>query len=199
VPRVACPSIVDEQSHLSYRCIDNYLTQGAPDGLLGIRISMNHEVEPDWIISEGSGNPLSFGTPPPANSIDFRAESAASVVAAPRSSPTGAAPSRTEVIAEVHSRTDRALSAAYGANPSARTLAERAITVSGVAAHELLTEVTINDAFRRAQHVNAKHERLWVVGVPTAAGVSVFMMSIPDARSDLWPKAEATVATIRVV
>jgi len=40
---------------------------------------------------------------------------------------------------------------------------------------------------------------LWVVGVPTKAGISIFMMSIPDRRKDLWPKAEAIIGTLRII
>ena len=35
VPAVACPQIRDEQSHLGYSCIDNYLQQDGTDTNLG--------------------------------------------------------------------------------------------------------------------------------------------------------------------
>jgi len=68
-----------------------------------------------------------------------------------------------------------------------------------VTGYEVSTEVTINPAFRAQQHLQVKKERLWTVGLPTPAGVSIFMLSIPDGRADLWPKAEATVRTLRVI
>jgi hypothetical protein len=38
-----------------------------------------------------------------------------------------------------------------------------------------------------------------VVGLPTKAGISIFMMSIPDRRTDLWPKADAIIGTLRII
>ena len=180
---MSCPLIVDDESHLSYRCIDNYLVQDGSDTLLGLRISLDHEVEPGWVISEGSGNPKSIITPP-NNSVGFR---------------QAPAPSSQDVIDEVHRRTNIALQQAYGDNPGATTLSARSRTFSGVTGYVLLTEVTINPSYRAARNLKAKTERLWVVGLPTKAGISIFMMSVPDERSDLWPKADATIATIAVI
>lgn len=187
---VTCPQIRDAESHLTYRCIDNYLISDGVDNYLGLRISLNHEVEPNWVISEGSGNPKSLASPPPPNTVDFQA--------AP-SPGASAIPSLDAVTAEVQRRAGLALAQAYGDNPSAVVLEQRQRTFSGVTGFELLTEVTMNPAYRAARNLKAKTERLWVVGVPTSAGVSIFMMSIPDERKDLWPKAEATVGTIQVI
>jgi hypothetical protein len=182
LPVVACPRVVDQQSHLSYSCIVNDLTQGRSDPLLGLRISLNRQVEPGWILSEGSGNPQSFASPGSPSVIGYR-----------QATPTLAA-----VTAEVHRRTAVAVSNAYGDGPTSRVLNEHSLTVSGVTGYELVTEITINPAFRAINKLATKAERLWVVGVPTKAGISIFMLSIPDLRKDLWPRAEATVGTIRI-
>jgi hypothetical protein len=192
VPTVSCPLIRDEQSHLAYRCIDNYLTQGRSDTLLGLRISMNHETEPGWVISEGSGNPASIVATPSESTILFHEAPSATSGATP-------AASTAEVRTEVRRRTELAVLQAYGDSPSAVVLNAHTRTFSGVTGFEMLTQITINPTFRAEQGLKAKTERLWVVGVPTQAGVSIFMLSIPDARKDLWPKAEATVGTIQII
>ncbi len=56
--------------------------------------------------------------------------------------------------------------------------------------YELVTEITINPAYRERRNLATRTERLWMVGLPTTAGVSIFMLSIPDRRADLWPKAD---------
>ena len=184
LPVVTCPNVVDDQSHLAYTCIDNSLMQSpSSDSLLGLRIELNLEVEPGWIISEGSGNPLSVVAPSNAAVIGFRA----------------ALPTRAQVTAEVKRRTSSAVSRAYGDNPASKVLSERALTVSGAVGHELVTEITINAAYRASRMLATKTERLWVVGVPTKAGISIFMMSIPDRRKDLWPKADAIIGTLRII
>jgi hypothetical protein len=183
LPVVACPYVVDDQSHLAYRCIDNSLVQSPiSDSLLGLRIELNLEVEPGWIISEGSGNPLSVLAPTYASVIGSRQ----------------ALPTTAQVTAEVKRRTALAVSKAYGDEPSSTVLSEHALTVSGAVGYELVTEITINAAYRATRKLATKTERLWVVGVPTKAGISVFMMSIPDRRTDLWSKAAATVGTLRI-
>jgi hypothetical protein len=183
LPSVACPSIRDEQSHLAYTCIDNYLEQDGPDTYLGLRIALNHSVEPGWVITEGSGNPKSLAVPAPSNSVvGYRAD-----------------PGAAQVSAEVHDRTERALVAAYGDEPSSRTVTAEPRTVSGASGYLMLTEIAINPAYRAARKLMAKTERLWVLGVATKAGVSIFMLSIPDSRKDLWPKAEATIATVHII
>jgi hypothetical protein len=198
IPTVACPLIRDDESHISYRCIDNYLVQGQSDTLLGLRISLDHEVEPGWVISEGSGNPKSIITPP-NNSVGFRrGPSSTSPTPGVGSSPPVAVPAAQQVIDEVHRRTNIALQQAYGANPTSKTLSGAGRSISGVQGYVLQTEVTMNPIFRAAAHLKAKTERLWVVGLPTKAGISIFMMSIPDERSDLWPKADATINAITV-
>jgi hypothetical protein len=78
-------------------------------------------------------------------------------------------------------------------------LSEHTRTTSGAVGYEVATEVTINPSYRAERRLATKTERLWVVGVPTKAGISIFMLSIPDRRSDLWPAAEATIGTIRIV
>jgi hypothetical protein len=184
LPVVTCPNVVDDQSHLAYTCIDNSLMQSpGSDSLLGLRIELNLEVEPGWIISEGSGNPLSVVAPSNAAVIGFRA----------------ALPTRAQVTAEVKRRTSSAVSRAYGDNPASKVLSERALTVSGAVGHELVTEITINAAYRASRMLATKTERLWVVGVPTRAGISIFMMSIPDRRKDLWAKADAIIGTLRII
>jgi hypothetical protein len=208
-PAVACPEIRDEESHLAYRCIDNYLLQGRADLLLGLRIFLRHEVEPDWLISEGSGNPKSLVSVTPETTDvayrrpgQFRQTLANSSPAVPNDQPRAqpiAQPDAQEVRDEVHRRTTRALIAAYGDEPAARTLAEHSRSFGRVAGYEMVTQITINPVFRAAHHLAATSERLWVVGVPTEAGVSIFMLSIPDNRADLWPKAEAIVGTVRVI
>ena len=70
---------------------------------------------------------------------------------------------------------------------------------AGCRASSCVTEITINPAYRARRNLTARVERLWTVGVPTTAGVSIFMLSIPDNRADLWPKAEATIATVHVL
>jgi hypothetical protein len=198
VPVVACPTIRDEESHLSYACVDNYLVQGAADNYLGLRISLNHETEPNWVISEGSGNPNSLAPNPSGSAVAFRqGPTAPSFPAA--SGSNQAVPTRAQVQAEVKRRTGLALVQGYGDSPSAKILDEHSRVFSGVTGYELVTEITINPSYRAANNLKVKTERLWVVGVPTKAGVSIFMLTIPDARKDLWPKAEATVGSIRVI
>jgi len=190
VPVVACPQIRDEQSHLAYRCIDDYLQQDGSDTYLGLRISLNHEVEPGWVITEGSGNPRSLASSPPNTVVGLRQSGSA---AGP------VLPSAEQVSGEVRRRTELALARGYGDNPSSTTMAAHARTFAGVGGFELVTEIKINPAYRAARKLHARTERLWTVGLPTRAGISIFMLSIPDARSDLWPKAEATVGTVHVI
>jgi hypothetical protein len=182
LPVVTCPRVVDQQSHLSYTCIDNNLVQGPSDSLLGLRISLYREVEPGWIISEGSGNPLSLASPGNPSVIGYRQ----------------AVPTLAGITAEVRRRTAVALSKAYGNGPTSKVLNEHPVSVSGATGYELVTEITINPAYRASKNLATKTERLWVVGVPTKAGISIFMLSIPDRRQDLWPKAEATVGTLQI-
>jgi hypothetical protein len=190
LPVVACPQIRDEQSHLGYRCIDNYLEQDGADTFLGLRISLNHEVEPDWVITEGSGNPRSLASPAPNTVVSF---------AQPGRAAGPGAPTTAQVSAEVRRRTGLALEHGYGDDPSSATLAAHPRSFAGVTGYELLTEITINPAYRAAHTLKVRTERLWTVGLPTPAGISIFMLSIPDARSDLWPKAEATIGTVHVL
>ncbi|HEV2885677.1 MAG TPA: hypothetical protein VGX49_02090 [Jatrophihabitans sp.] len=189
LPVVACPQIRDEQSRLAYRCIDNALRQDESDTYLGLRISLNLEVEPGWVISEGSGNPESLASSPSNDVVGFRQ--------GPRPLGPGA-PSPAQVRDEVRRRTGLALERGYGDNPSSRTMTEHVRSFAGVQGYELVTEITINPAYRARRHLAARTERLWTVGLPTTAGVSIFMLSIPDNRSDLWSKADATVATVHV-
>jgi hypothetical protein len=190
VPAVACPQIRDEESRLTYRCIDDALRQNGPDALLGLRISLTLEVEPGWVVSQGSGNPRSVVSSPSNDTVGFRTN--------PR--PLGpSVPSAATVRDEVRRRTELALERGYGDNPSGRVLATRVRSFGGVPGYELLTEITINPAYRARRHLAARVERLWTVGLPTTAGVSIVMLSIPDDRADLWPKAEATIATVRVL
>jgi hypothetical protein len=193
IPAVACPNIRDEQSHLSYSCIDNYLTQSDPDPYLGIRISLQHEVDTGWVISEGSGNPLSLASPAPSVIAFRNAPGSASARSVPAAAPTG-----DQVAAEVQRRVSLAMREAYGTNPTPKTMAARIRSFAGVKGYEIVTEITLDTTFRTTQKLKEKTERLWTVGLPTPAGVSIFMLSIPDSRADLWPKAEATVGTLRV-
>ena len=201
VPHVSCPLIRDEQSHLSYRCIDNYLQQSAPDGNLGLRIALNHEVEPNWVISEGSGNPASLSAPPSAGTVRFQPSmpSMPSGQVAPDAVRPAVTPTLTDVQQEVQRRAALALSLAYGDNPGVKLAGARDRTFSGVTGYQVQLDITINPAWRAANHLKASSEKLWVVGVPTTAGVSIFMLSIPNARSDLWSKADATIGTITVI
>lgn len=184
LPTVACPGIRDEQSHLAYRCIDNYLQQDGSDAYLGLRISLNHEVEPGWIISEGSGNPASLASPPNNTVVGYRTVPAATSAA---------------VQAEVQRRAGLALAQAYGDDPTTRTLSAGSRNFAGVAGYELCTEVTVDPVYRATRLLDVRTERLWVVGLPTEAGVSIFMMSIPDQRADLWPTAESAIGTVHVI
>lgn len=217
LPAVSCPQIRDEQSQLGYRCIDNYLVQDGAGILLGLRIALNHEVEPGWVISEGSGNPLSVVQPPDATVIGYRAagigartqptaigyhtggKAAHRQPIGPGAVTAAPLPNAQQVQAEVHRRADLALASGYGDNPESRVLAEHARDFPGITGYELLIQITVNPIYRAAQGLQVKTERLWVVGLPTKAGVSIFMMSIPDERADLWPKAEATVGTVHVL
>lgn len=190
LPLVACPQIRDEESRLSYRCIDNALEQDGADTNLGLRITLNQEVEPGWVISQGSGNPRSLIDPPSTDVITFRPA---------RRAASPALPSAAQVRAEVLRRTELALERAYGDNPTSKSLAARSRQFGGVLGYQVLTEVTINPEYRARRQLSTRTERLWTVGVPTTAGVSIFMLSIPDNRSELWAKAEATIATVRVL
>lgn len=190
LPLVSCPQIRDEQSRLGYRCIDDRLMQDTSDTYLGLRISLNQEVEPGWVLSEGSGNPQSLASPPSNDAVGFRQATL----------PAGAPlPSAGQVRDEVRRRTELALAQAYGDNPSSRGLAEHVRSFGGVLGYEQVTEITINPAYRASRGLATRTERLWTVGLPTTAGVSIFMLSIPDRRAELWPKAEATVGTVHVL
>ncbi|MCW2538842.1 MAG: hypothetical protein JWN95_567 [Frankiales bacterium] len=195
VPAVSCPVIRDEESHLQYSCIDDYLNQSEPDNLLGLRIALSHEVEPGWLISEGSGNPKSVVTPPDDTTVAFHGGPSPTTTATPTPAPS-AADVQTEVKRRIASALDRG---AYGDNATSRTFAAHTRSFGGVTGYEIVTYITLDPAFRAKEKLADKTERLWTVGIPTAAGVSIFMMSIPDARSDLWPLAEATVGTIKVI
>jgi len=200
LPAVACPQIRDEQSHLGYTCIDNYLQQDGIDTNLGLRIALNHEVEPGWVISEGSGNPTSI-VQTPGVVVDYRTSNYRTSNYLTNNGTTGGGsqPTSVDVRNEVQRRTALALQHAYGDNPIARTLSAGQRQLSGVQGYELVTEITIDPAYRQAQGLQVRTERLWVVGLPTPYGVSIFIMSIPDERSDLWPKAESTVGTVHLI
>lgn len=191
LPTVACPQIRDEQSHLGYTCIDNYLQQDGIDTNLGLRIALNHLVEPGWVISEGSGDPTAVLQSPGSVVVDYRANNG--------TTGGGSQPTSVDVRNEVQRRTMLALQNAYGDNPGARTLSARQRQLSGVQGYELVTEITIDPDYRQAHGLAVRTERLWVVGLPTPYGVSIFIMSIPDERSDLWPKAESTVGTVHLI
>ncbi|MCW2524066.1 MAG: hypothetical protein JWO63_2401 [Frankiales bacterium] len=203
VPVVSCPNIRDEQSHLSYSCIENDLVQGESDTLLGLRISLDKETEPGWVISEGSGNPASVVSPSTGANVRFNSGPATAAtavpVATPSTSPSATPPTAAEVQNEVQQRAELAVSQAYGDSPTAAIAESKSRDFGGVTGYELQLNITINPTYRAEMGLTVKTERLWVVGVPTAAGASIFMLSIPDDRSDLWPKAEATVGTIRVI
>jgi hypothetical protein len=200
VPAVACPQIRDEQAHLGYTCIDNNLQQDGIDTNLGLRIVLNQEVEPGWVISEGSGDPTSV-VQSPGVVVDYRTSNDRTVDYRTNNGTTGGGsqPTSVDVRNEVQRRTGLALQHAYGDNPSARTLSAGQRELSGVQGYELVTEITIDPAYRQAQGLRVRTERLWVVGLPTPYGVSIFIMSIPDERSDLWPKAESTVGTVHLI
>lgn len=206
VPAVACPQIRDEQSHLGYTCIDNYLQQDGSDTNLGLRIALNHEVEPGWVISEGSGDPTSVVQSPGSVVVDYRTVDYRTVDYRSADYRTnngttggGSQPTSVDVRNEVQRRTMLALQRAYGDSPSARTLSAQQRQLGGVQGYELVTEITIDPAYRQAQGLKVRTERLWVVGLPTPYGVSIFIMSIPDERSDLWPRAESIVGTVHLI
>jgi hypothetical protein len=205
VPAVSCPQIRDEQAHLGYTCIDNNLQQDGIDTNLGLRIVLNQEVEPGWVISEGSGDPTSIVQSPGVvvayRTINHRTINHRSIDYRTNNGTTGGGsqPTSVDVRNEVQRRTGLALQRAYGDNPSARTLSAGQRQLSGVQGYELVTEITIDPAYRQAQGLQVRTERLWVVGLPTPYGVSIFIMSIPDERSDLWPKAESTVGTVHLI
>jgi hypothetical protein len=182
---VRCPQIRDTRTHLSYRCITDTLIQVDGDLELGLRISLQQLVEPNWVIGEGSGD-ADAGLPPDAALVGYRA--------------TAAAPATPdEVRAKVLARAAAAVDAGYGPSPGSRILSGERRDFGGVSGYELLTEITMNAAFRKQSSLKALHERLWVVGLPTPAGVGIFMLTIPDDRADLWPQAEATVGSVRVI
>lgn len=197
IPAVFCPIVRDDKSHLSYRCIDDSLVQDGSDNFLGLRISLNRLVETDWVVSEGSGNPETI----------VKDSSQPTTVAFPRvpmappsSSPTGA-PGASDIRSVVEDRARRSLERAYGDNPTSKVLSQGPREVDGVTGYELNLEITMNPLYRahRNPPLKTKTERLWIVGVPTKAGVSIFMLSIPDLRKDLWPKAEDTIDTINII
>jgi hypothetical protein len=185
LPSVSCPQIRDEQAHLAYTCIENALAQDDSNTYLNLRIVLNEMVETNWVISEGSGDANAVVQSPSAGVIRFHQE------------PAGA--SVQQVMAKVRQRTASAVQNAYGDEPTSRTIGSSQRVFSGVLGYELVTEISINQAYRQANDLKASKERLWVVGIPTSAGVSIFMMSIPDDRSDLWPRAEATVGSLHVI
>jgi hypothetical protein len=192
LPAVSCPQIRDEESHLGYTCIDNDLVQHDEDLNLGLRIDLSLEVEPDWVVSEGSGVPTSTLQQQPDTTVIGYLTNHGGMSG-------GSQPTSVDVQREVQRRTALAVQHAYGDNPTARTLDGRSRMLSGTQGYELLTEITINPAYRQANGLQVRTERLWVVGLPTVSGVSIFMMSIPDDRSDLWPKAEAVVGTVHLI
>ncbi len=169
-PGTACPLVTDELSHLSYRCIDDYLRGDYPDSTLGLSTTLDYAVEPNWEIVQGSGL-----------------------------IPTTSTPGFGQLQAQVRARTDRAIKSAYGAHPSYRTLREGPLSLSGSAGYEKVMQVRIDADYRAQNHIRADLERLWVLGLPTSRGVAIFMLTIPDNRKDLWPKADATVATVHVI
>ncbi|HJQ00885.1 MAG TPA: hypothetical protein VJ851_04745 [Jatrophihabitans sp.] len=191
-PVVSCPQIRDEESHLGYTCVDNDLIQHDEDLNLGLRIDLSLEVEPDWVVSEGSGVPTSTLQQQPDTTVIGYLTNHGGMSG-------GSQPTSVDVQREVQRRTALAVQHAYGDNPTARTLDGRSRMLSGTQGYELLTEITINPAYRQANGLQVRTERLWVVGLPTVSGVSIFMMSIPDDRSDLWPKAEAVVGTVHLI
>lgn len=195
LPVVSCPQIRDEQARLAYTCIDNDLRQDGSDIYLGVRIALNHEVEPGWVISEGSGDAEQAAQPPNTTVVGYRHD----IVQQPGGTTTTTVATIAAVEQKVQQRAALAVQRAYGDNPTARTLAARQRSFGGVIGYELLTEITINPAYRQAQGLTVRTERLWVVGLPTPGGASIFMMSIPDDRSDLWSRAEAIVGTVHVI
>lgn len=167
---VSCPLVRDEATGLSYRCIDNYLRGDYPDAALGLTTTLDYAVEPNWEIVQGSG-----------------------LV------PTAARPTLDQVQAEVRARTSHAITSAYGAHPIFRTLSDGVRMFDAVQGFEQVTELHIDADYRKQNHIKADLERLWVLGLPTQAGVAIFMLTIPDNRKDLWPKADAVVATVHVL
>jgi len=194
---VACPKIRDEQAHLAYTCIDKDLQQAGSDTNLGIRIVLNREVEPGWVISEGSGDPTSAVQLSGSVVVDYRRTNGYHAIDGTTGG--GSQPTSVDVRNEVQWRTLQALQRAYGDNPTARTLSALQRKLSCTEGYELVTEITIDPDYRLANGLRVRTERLWVVGLPTPSGVSIFMMSIPDDRSDLWSKAESVVGTVHLI
>jgi hypothetical protein len=174
--KIACPHIVDSGSRLTYDCIDDSLVLGAADSSLGLQVVLSKEVEPNWVLTEGSGNSAAVLTKPG----------------------TLVAVTSATVQATVQKRTRDAIAEGYGDNPSSKQLSAAPITLAGVTGYELVSEITIDPTYRAANDLTVRTERLWVLGVPVGDTVSVFVMSVPDDRSDLWPKAQAIVAGVRV-
>src|SRR6185503_18108301 len=107
---------------------DNYLQQDGIDTNLGLRIALNHEVEPGWVISEGSGNPTSI-VQTPGVVVDYRTSDYRTNNG---TTGGGSQPTSVDVRNEVQRRTALALQHAYGDNPSARTLSAGQRQLSGV-------------------------------------------------------------------
>lgn len=168
--RASCPEVTDEVSHLAYRCIDNYLRGDYPDATLGLSTTLDYAVEPNWEIVQGSGL-----------------------------IPTTTVPTLGVLQQQVRLRTNHAITSAYGAHPIYRTLSEGQRVLNGVTGYEKVMEVHIDAAYRAQNHIKADLERLWVLGLPTVSGVAIFMLTIPDNRKDLWPRASATVGTVHVL
>ena len=97
-------------------------------------------------------------------------------------------PTSVDVRNEVQRRTVLALQRAYGDNPSARTLSGQQRQLSGVQGYELVTEITIDPAYRQAQALQVRTERLWVVGLPTPSGVSIFICRSPMSAAICGPR-----------
>ncbi|HEY7049175.1 MAG TPA: hypothetical protein VH373_18290 [Jatrophihabitantaceae bacterium] len=118
-------------------------------------------------------------------------EGSADVTGAKGETPTAAAERMTR----------RMLDLLYGKPvPKTKTVQDTDISVGTAKGHLIQTLITIDPAYRKAQHLRVQQEQLWLVVLPVAPGkLSGWYTSIPDLLKAEWPNVPAVLKSLQVV
>lgn len=87
----------------------------------------------------------------------------------------------------------------WGANATATTKANKAMTIDGHQARLLQTLMTVSPAVRKAQHLKIKTEMVWLVAIRVSDDTAAsFFCSVPDEVQKYWPLVPRIISQIKV-
>lgn len=88
----------------------------------------------------------------------------------------------------------------YGTSPRVTTVDATKATINGVDGFVLESRFVLSRAYRAAKHEKVKIEKSWTVAIKVGRDdYSLWYVSIPDLRSDLWSRVHDTIASIHVI